>query len=92
MILYICIVNKNNFSDTNQLLIERMKSVTDSVVQNIDVPSIVALVVDHKRGIDWLYIVEYSDIVNKLPMNGNYVFRRKYYQNNDRYCSPPIGG
>ena len=66
---------KNNSSDTNQLLIEQMKSVTDSIVQNTHVPGIVALVVDHKRGIDWLYTAGYSDIVNKLPMNGSYVFR-----------------
>ena len=61
--------------NSNQLLIEQMKAVADSIVENTDVPGIVALVVDHKRGIDWLYTAGYCDIPNKLPMNGNYTFR-----------------
>jgi D-alanyl-D-alanine carboxypeptidase len=52
-----------------------MKAVTDSIIQNTHVPGIVALVVDHKRGIDWLYTAGYSKIPNKLPMDANYNFR-----------------
>lgn len=59
----------------NQPLIAQMKAVTDSIIKNTKVPGIVALVVDHKRGIDWLYTSGYSDIVNKLPMDGSYRFR-----------------
>ncbi len=59
----------------NQPLIDQMKAVTDSIVKNTHVPGIVALVVDHKRGIDWIYTAGYSDIPNKLPMDGSYTFR-----------------
>lgn len=59
----------------NQPLIDRMKAVTDSIIQNTQVPGIVALVVDHKRDIDWLYAAGYSDIPNKRPMDGSNIFR-----------------
>lgn len=62
-------------ADDNYLLIDRMKAVTDSIIQHSNVPGIVALVADHKRGIDWLYAAGLSDIQNNLPMNGNYTFR-----------------
>ncbi|MDD4646248.1 MAG: hypothetical protein PHY99_09710 [Bacteroidales bacterium] len=52
-----------------------MKAVTDSIITNNKVPGIVALVVDHKRGIDWLYTAGYSDIINKTPMDGNFTVR-----------------
>jgi D-alanyl-D-alanine carboxypeptidase len=52
-----------------------MKAVTDSVIENTRVPGIVALVVDHKMGIDWLYTAGYSDIPNKLPMDETFRFR-----------------
>jgi D-alanyl-D-alanine carboxypeptidase len=66
---------KDSTADPNQPLIEQMKAVTDSIVQNTEVPGIVALVVDHKRGIDWLYTAGVTDIPNNLPMNGDYTFR-----------------
>jgi len=62
---------KDSTADPNQPLIEQMKAVTDSTVQNTEVPGIVALVVDHKRGIDWLYTAGVTDIPNNLPMNGD---------------------
>lgn len=61
--------------DSNQVLIDQMKAVADSIVDNTHVPGIVALVVDHKRGIDWLYTTGFSDIPNQLPMDGSYTFR-----------------
>ena len=66
---------KETTSNPNQPLIEQMKAVTDSIIQNTRGPGIVALVVDHKRGIDWLYTAGVSDIPNKLPMDGSYNFR-----------------
>ena len=66
---------KDSDLDANQLLIDQMRAVTDSIIQNTDVPGIVALVVDQKRGIDWLYTSGYSDIPNKLPMDDSYTFR-----------------
>lgn len=71
--LFAC--KKDPASDPNQELIASMKVVTDSIVQHTHVPGIVALVVDHKRGIDWLYTAGYSDVPNKLPMDGGYTFR-----------------
>ncbi|MEN6452908.1 MAG: serine hydrolase domain-containing protein [Prolixibacteraceae bacterium] len=59
----------------NSQIIARMKAVTDSVVDNTRVPGIVALVVDHKQGINWLYTTGYNDVVNKLPMDSSYIFR-----------------
>lgn len=67
--------NKESVPDANQQLIVRMKAVTDSIIQNTNVPGIVALVADHKRGIDWLYTAGYSDIPNKRPMDDSYTFR-----------------
>jgi D-alanyl-D-alanine carboxypeptidase len=59
----------------NQIIINQMQAVTDSIIQNTHVPGVVALVVDHKMGIDWIYTAGYSDIPNKLPMDESYTFR-----------------
>ncbi len=67
--------DKETDTDSNQKYINQMKAVTDSIIDNSRVPGIVALVVDHKKGIDWLYTAGYNDIQNKLPMDGNYRFR-----------------
>lgn len=61
--------------DPNQVLIEQMKAVTDSIIEHSKVPGVVALVVDHKTGIDWLYTSGYSDIAQQLPMDSSYTFR-----------------
>ncbi|MBU1368144.1 MAG: beta-lactamase family protein [Bacteroidetes bacterium] len=66
---------KEESPDQHQPLIDQMKAVADSIVDNTHVPGIVALVVDHKRGIDWLYTTGVSDIPNQLPMDGSYTFR-----------------
>ncbi len=62
-------------SDPNEVFIQQMKAVTDSIIQHARVPGIVALVVDHQKGIDWLYTAGYSDIPNQVPMNGDNIFR-----------------
>jgi hypothetical protein len=56
-------------SDPNQPVTDQLKAVTDSILKNSQVPGIVALVVDHKLGIDWLYSAGYCDIPSKLPAN-----------------------
>lgn len=66
---------KDEDDNSNQIFIEQMKSVTDSIIQNTMVPGIVALVVDKKLGIDWLYTAGLSDVSNKLAMDGSYTFR-----------------
>jgi D-alanyl-D-alanine carboxypeptidase len=66
---------KKEAIDSNQYMVEQMKSVTDSIVANTYVPGIVALVVDHKRGIDWLYETGLSNIPAGLPMNTGFTFR-----------------
>lgn len=78
-LILICIsfisCEKNETADPNQPFIDQMEAVTDSIIKNTQVPGIVALVVDHKRGFDWLFTAGYSDITNKLPMDGSYAFR-----------------
>jgi len=66
---------KETITDPHDPLIEKMKLVTDSIIQNTQVPGIVALVADYKRGIDWIYAVGLSDIQNQLPMNEHLTFR-----------------
>jgi D-alanyl-D-alanine carboxypeptidase len=66
---------KESIVDPKLAFTNQMKLVTDSIIANTHVPGIVALVVDHKRGIDWLYTAGLSDLANATPMNGNYTFR-----------------
>ena len=71
--LFAC--KKDPVADPNQELVNLLKKVTDSIIQNTTVPGIVALVVDHKRGIDWLYTAGISDKETKAPMDSSYTFR-----------------
>lgn len=73
LLLFSC--SKESTPDPNQHYLDQMQAVTDSIIRNTHVPGIVALVVDHRRGIDWLYTDGYGDIPNKLPMDGNNTFR-----------------
>jgi len=66
---------KDTVTDQNQTLIDQMQVVTDSIIEYSHVPGVVALVVDHKLGIDWVYTAGLSDIPNKKPMDPNYTFR-----------------
>ncbi len=78
LLIFACLIiscKKDPVVDTNQVLIDQMKSVTDSIIKNTKVPGIVALVVDHTKGIDWLYSAGVSDIPNAIPMNANHTFR-----------------
>ncbi|MEI7830972.1 MAG: serine hydrolase domain-containing protein, partial [Prolixibacteraceae bacterium] len=66
---------KNDTPDPNQPLIDQLKAVTDSLIKNTDIPGIVALVSDKKRGIDWLYAAGVSNKETKAAMNVNHTFR-----------------
>lgn len=66
---------KDSDIDPNQPLIDQMKYVTDSIIEHTVVPGVVALVVDHNRGIDWLYAAGLADIPNNQALNGNHTFR-----------------
>lgn len=66
---------KEKTNNPNQFVIQQMETVTDSIVQHANVTGVVALVVDHQKGIDWLYTAGFSDIPSKLPMNGDHTFR-----------------
>jgi len=61
--------------NSGQSYTDRLKFVTDSIVANSQVPGIVALVVDHKKGVDWLYAAGRSDISQNLPANTDHNFR-----------------
>jgi D-alanyl-D-alanine carboxypeptidase len=66
---------KDSTPDQKQTLLDQMQAVTDSIIENTHVPGVVALVVDHKLGIDWVYTAGLSDIPNKKPMDPSYTFR-----------------
>lgn len=66
---------RDSISDREQEITDRLKTVTDSIIENTNVPGIVALVVDHQRGIDWMYTAGFSDTKKHLPMDSTYTFR-----------------
>ncbi|MEI6050375.1 MAG: serine hydrolase domain-containing protein [Bacteroidota bacterium] len=66
---------KESAIDPNQPFIDQLKLAADSVIQNTQVPGLVALVVDHKRGIDWLYAAGVSNKETNAPMDVNHTFR-----------------
>ncbi|MGE4568314.1 MAG: serine hydrolase domain-containing protein, partial [Bacteroidales bacterium] len=66
---------KDEGVNPNRDLIGQMEAVTDSLVANANIPGIVALVVDHKKGIDWLYTAGYANIATQAPMSGSHLFR-----------------
>lgn len=70
-----CKKTSNPETYPEQSEVYQMRLAADSVVKTTKVPGVVALVVDRKKGIDWLYAVGVSDITNKIPSNGNLVFR-----------------
>ncbi len=59
----------------NQILVEKIKDAADSIIANTHVAGLVALVVDHNRGIDFVYEAGKSDIPANLPMNREHTFR-----------------
>jgi D-alanyl-D-alanine carboxypeptidase len=74
--LYACKKSNNGSDDAaRQEMISRLQAVTDSFVNNSEVPGAVALVADKKLGIDWLYKTGISDIPNNLPMEFDHIFR-----------------
>ena len=78
LLIFACSIiacKKDPVVEPNQLLIDQMKSVTDSIIKHTKVPGIVALVVDYTRGINWIYCAGVSDIPNAKPMNANHTFR-----------------
>ncbi|NCA76801.1 MAG: class A beta-lactamase-related serine hydrolase [Alphaproteobacteria bacterium] len=70
-----CSKKEEQPTDPNQPYIDKMKSACDSVINNTPVPGLVALVVDNKKGIDWIYAAGVSDKVTGAPMDVNHTFR-----------------
>ena len=66
---------KTSTADPNQPYLDQLKTVTNSIIQNTTVPGIVALVVDHQRGIDWMYTAGVSDKDTQAPMDSSFTFR-----------------
>jgi len=75
IILTIFSCKKKESPDSTQDTIRKLRDVTDSVIENTDVPGIVALVSDKKKGIDWIYAAGYSNLETKAPMDENHTFR-----------------
>ena len=72
-----CKKKTSSEDNNNAELIGKLKAVSDSVLQapDLHIPGIVALVVDNKKGINWLYKAGVSDIPQNLPMDESYTFR-----------------
>lgn len=66
---------KETTTDPNQPLIDQLKLAADSVIKNTPVPGLVALVVDHKRGINWIYAAGVSNKETNAPMDINQTYR-----------------
>ncbi len=66
---------KETVTDPNQPLIDQLKLAADSVIKNTPVSGLVALVVDHKRGINLLYAAGVSNKETNAPMDVNHTFR-----------------
>lgn len=62
-------------ADPNQATIDRLKLAADSVIKNTTIPGLVALVVDHQKGINWLYAAGVSNTQTRAPMDVNHTFR-----------------
>lgn len=62
-------------ADPNQQFIDQIKFCADSVIKNTPVPGLVALVVDHKRGINWLYAPGVSNTITNATMDASHTFR-----------------
>lgn len=76
LFLSACKKKPGTTEDSNAELIQKLKAVSDSVLQsNLHIPGLVALVEDKNKGINWVYTAGVSDIPNNLPMDLNYVFR-----------------
>lgn len=58
-----------------QATTDQMRFIADSVIQTTKVPGLVALVVDKKRGINWVYTGGVANLSDLTPMNSGYVFR-----------------
>ncbi|MFA5012215.1 MAG: serine hydrolase domain-containing protein [Ignavibacteria bacterium] len=56
-------------------IISQLKNSADSITHNTHIPGVVALVVDKKRGFDWIYASGYSDLQNSIASNYNFNFR-----------------
>ncbi len=76
ILILICLsCKKEPTPDPNQPLIDKMKAAADSIITNTSVPGLVALVVDHKRGIDWLYAAGVSNRETLAPIDTSHTFR-----------------
>lgn len=61
--------------NVNLAVTDQMRFIADSVIQTTKVPGLVALVVDKKRGINWMYTSGVANLSDQTPMNGGYIFR-----------------
>lgn len=74
-ILALTACRKENPWNVNLATTDQMRFIADSVIQTTKVPGLVALVVDKKRGINWMYTSGLANLSDQTPMNSGYVFR-----------------
>jgi len=69
----------NNPVDTaaveNQKIIDQLKYLTDSTMQNSQITGICAVIVDHKKGLNWSYAAGLASILDKKPISLDNTFR-----------------
>ncbi|MDP3684193.1 MAG: serine hydrolase domain-containing protein, partial [Ignavibacteria bacterium] len=69
----------NNSVDTaaveNQKIIDQLKYLTDSTMQNSQITGICAVIVDHKKGLNWSYAAGLASILDKKPISLDNTFR-----------------
>lgn len=61
--------------NVNLATTDQMRFIADSLIQTTKIPGLVALVVDKKRGINWVYAGGVASLSDQAPMNSGYVFR-----------------
>jgi D-alanyl-D-alanine carboxypeptidase len=62
-------------SEENNKMIEKLKHLTDSLMQNSKLSGICAIVIDRNKGISWSYATGYASIPDKKPISLDNTFR-----------------
>lgn len=65
----------DNSQVENQKIIDQLKYFADSLMQNTKMSGVVAIVVDHKKGLNWSYAKGFASIPDNQPISVNNTFR-----------------
>ncbi len=59
----------------NEKIINQLKFFTDSLMENTEMSGICAVVIDHKKGLNWSYAAGFASIPDKQPLSLENTFR-----------------